>query len=58
MYKIRKKIKSKNDFDNLLKILIDRVKNNKPISDNNMLDGMIIGFISAHKKIKINEIKS
>jgi hypothetical protein len=45
MEKIRNKIKSKETFDKMMKVLIERIQNNKPISDNPMLDGMIIGFI-------------
>ena len=45
MEKILKKIKSKEDFDNFSKILSERIKNNKPISNNPMVDGMVIGFI-------------
>ena len=45
MEKIKNKIKSKETFDKMMKVLIERIQNNKPISDNPMLDGMIIGFI-------------
>ena len=45
MKKIRKLIKSKEDFDNMMKILSERITDNTPISSNPMLDGFIIGFI-------------
>ena len=45
MNKIQKKIKSKKDFDKMMAILSERVNINNPISDNGMLDGLIIGFI-------------
>ena len=45
LVKIRKKVKSKEDFDRLLSILSNRIKNNTPISDNPMLDGAIISFM-------------
>lgn len=45
MEKLIKKIKSKEDFDKFCKILSDRMKENKPISDKPMIDGMVIGFI-------------
>jgi len=45
MKSLRKKIKSKADFNNLLSTLSERIKLNQPISDNGMLDGMIIGLM-------------
>lgn len=45
MKKIKKLIKSGEDFNKLLDILILRVKDNMPISDNPMLDGLIISFM-------------
>ena len=45
MEKIIKKIKSKEDFDRMVNILLERVKSNQPISDNGMIDGLIIGFL-------------
>jgi hypothetical protein len=50
MKKIQNKIQTLEDFDKLMKILSDRVKENKPISDNPMLDGMIIGFMFSTYK--------
>jgi hypothetical protein len=50
MKKIQNKIQTLEDFDKLMKILSDRVKENKPISDNSMLDGMIIGFMFSTYK--------
>ncbi len=47
--KIRKKIKTKKDFDSFVNNLLIKVKSNEPISDNPMLDGLIVGFIvSTH----------
>ena len=45
MEKIRKKVNTKKRFDKMLNILSERIKTNQPISDNGMLDGMIIGFM-------------
>ncbi len=45
MEKLLKKFKSKEDFDKFSKLLSERMKANKPISDNPMVDGMVIGFI-------------
>ena len=50
MKEIQNKIQTLEDFDKLMKILSDRVKENKPISDNPMLDGMIIGFMFSTYK--------
>lgn len=45
MEKIREKIKTRKDFECFLQILVDRIRDNKPISDNPMLDGLVIGFM-------------
>lgn len=45
MKKLLKKFKTKEDFDIFCKILTDRMKENKPISNNPMIDGMVISFI-------------
>lgn len=45
MKKIRKLIKTNDDFQKLLDILINRVKNNIPISNNAMMDGLTISFM-------------
>jgi thiamine pyrophosphokinase len=45
MEKLLKKFKTKDDFDRFSKILYERIKENKPISDKPMIDGMIIVFI-------------
>lgn len=45
MEKLLKKFNSKEDFDKFCKILSERMRKNKPISDKPMIDGMIIGFI-------------
>lgn len=49
MVKLLKDIKKKEDFDRFCKILSERIGQNKPISDNPMIDGMIIGFILTTK---------
>jgi hypothetical protein len=49
MEKLLKKIKSKKDFDKFIKVLSQRMKDNNPISDNPMIDGMVIGFILTTK---------
>jgi len=43
--KLIEKIQTKEDFDRMSKILSERVKYGQSISENAMLDGMIIGFI-------------
>lgn len=45
MEKIRKKITTKKRFDRMLNMLVTRISENKPISNNAMLDGMIIGLM-------------
>lgn len=45
MEKLQEKIKTKEDFDNFCELLGQRMKQNKPISENPMIDGMVIGFI-------------
>ena len=45
MEKLLKKFKSKDDFEKFSKLLSERMKSNKPISDKPMVDGMVIGFI-------------
>lgn len=45
MKKIRKLIKTNDDFQRLLDILINRVKNNMPISNNAMMDDLTISFM-------------
>ena len=49
MKNIIKKIKSKEDFDKFTKILSERMKDDKSISDKPMIDGMVIGFILTTK---------
>ena len=49
MKKLLKKFKSKSDFDNFTKILSERMKEGKAISDKPMIDGMVIGFILTTK---------
>lgn len=43
-----KKYKSKDKFSEFIGKLIQRIKDNNPISDNPMLDGFIIGLIHAN----------
>jgi hypothetical protein len=45
MKKLLKKFKSKDDFDKFTKILSERMKQGSAISDNPMIDGMVIGLI-------------
>lgn len=45
MKKLLEKFKSKDDFDKFCQILADRIRNNEAISDNPMLDGMVISLI-------------
>jgi hypothetical protein len=52
--KIKKKIKSKEDLEKLLDILIIQIKENKPISDNPMLDGFIISFMVSKESFVID----
>lgn len=47
--KLSKVLKSIDDTEILINKLILRVKENNPISDNSMLDGMIIGWIVKYK---------
>lgn len=54
MKKIRRKIKSAEAYDKMLGILCDRVKDNKPISKNGMLDGLIIGFLVSSKRFALD----
>ena len=49
MKKLLKKIKNKEDYDRLCSILSQRISLNLPISDNAMIDGMVIGFILTTK---------
>ena len=51
MEKIKKLIKNGDDFQKLLDLLINRVKNNEGISNNPMLDGFIISFMISKDKI-------
>lgn len=49
MEKLLKRFKSKEDFEKFSKILSERMKENNPISDRPMIDGMVIGFILTTK---------
>ena len=49
MENLIKKFNSKEDFDKFTKILSERMKDGKPISDKPMIDGMVIGFILTTK---------
>jgi len=42
------------DFDNMLMILSNRVSSNKPISNNGMLDGVIIGLMFANTRFTLD----
>jgi hypothetical protein len=50
MNKLKKYIKTKEDFDKFLDILVNKVRNNESISDNAVLDGFIISFIVIRSK--------
>lgn len=45
MEKLKLPINSEDDYNRLLNTLSIRIKNNQPISDNGMYDGMIISFM-------------
>lgn len=45
MENLLKKFKTKEDFDKFCEILAERMRQNKPISENPMTDGMVIAFI-------------
>ena len=45
MKRLQEKIVTKEDFKYMMEILSERVKTNKSITDNGMLDGMIIGLM-------------
>jgi hypothetical protein len=45
MEKLLKKFKTREDFEKFSKILSEKMKDGKPISDKPMIDGMVIGFI-------------
>ena len=49
MKKLLKKFKTKKDFEKFTEILSERMKDNNPISDKPMIDGMVIGFILTTK---------
>jgi hypothetical protein len=45
MDKLLSKIKSTEDFKRFCEVLTKRMEDGDPISDNAMIDGMVIGFI-------------
>lgn len=49
MKKLKKIISSKEEFETFKNILIQRIIDNKPISNNSMLDGFVISFITYNK---------
>jgi hypothetical protein len=51
MKKLKRLIKTKEDVNRLMTILSDRVKNNQPISDNAMYDGLAISFLILRENI-------
>ena len=55
MEKISKLVSTGKRFDKFLNKLTDRIINNKPISDNSMLDGAIISMILS-KKIFVKDL--
>lgn len=50
MKRLIKKINTTEDYNNLLDILSKRVRDNQPISENGMYDGLIIGIMIDKKK--------
>ena len=55
MEKLSELVNTSKRFDNFLNLLTDRIINNKPISDNSMLDGAIISMILS-KKIFVKDL--
>ena len=49
MEKLSELVNTSKRFDKFLNLLTDRIINNKPISDNSMLDGAIISMILSKK---------
>ena len=55
MEKLSELVNTSKRFDKFLNLLTDRIINNKPISDNPMLDGAIISMILS-KKIFVKDL--
>ena len=55
MEKLSDLVNTSKRFDKFLNLLTDRIINNKPISDNSMLDGAIISMILS-KKIFVKDL--
>lgn len=55
MEKLSDLVNTSKRFDKFLNLLTDRIINNKPISDNSMLDGAIISMIIS-KKIFVKDL--
>lgn len=55
MEKLSYLVNTSKRFDKFLNLLTDRIINNKPISDNSMLDGAIISMILS-KKIFVRDL--
>ena len=55
MEKLSYLVNTSKRFDKFLNLLTDRIINNKPISDNSMLDGAIISMILS-KKIFVKDL--
>lgn len=55
MEKLSELVNTSKRFDKFLNLLTDRIINNKPISDNSMLDGAIISMILS-KKIFVKDL--
>ena len=55
MEKLSELVNTSKRFDKFLNLLTDRIINNKPISDNSMLDGAIISMILS-KKIFVRDL--
>ena len=55
MEKLSYLVNTSKRFDKFLNLLTDRIINNKPISDNSMLDGAIISMILS-KRIFVKDL--
>ena len=55
MEKLSELVNTSKRFDKFLNLLTDRIINNKPISNNSMLDGAIISMILS-KKIFVKDL--
>ena len=56
MLALKQKIKTRAEFLNFCKILSKRLSLNKPISNNGMIDGMVIGFMITTPELTLDMI--